>query len=85
MAYYTRKKGIELWRPAVFKEYDFCICCKAEVEPGEEGLESKKSHKSFDKNSEPVYNRNKLCPACLKEWEEDFTKAIMDLKRFKKQ
>lgn len=87
MAFYTRKKGIDLWRScAEFKEYDFCLCCKAEISPGERGLESIKPETHIDNDTgKKYYTRRKLCELCLKEWEGDCTVAIMNLKRFKIQ
>ncbi len=80
MAYYTRKKGPELWRPAKFKEYSFCLCCKSEVAPGESGWESIKGRRDIQTQK---MIRSSLCALCLEEWKENFNLGLCELKRFR--
>ncbi len=90
MAFTGRNKGMDLWTKATFNEYAFCICCKSEVAPGEEGLESKRG--SGDKKDFMLLNntlgrtwKSKLCISCYLEWKgAEFEIALCELKRFKK-
>jgi len=77
MAFYPRKKGMELWEETVFVVYGLCLCCKTEVQPEEKGFQSVKGNKS---------KKYFLCKGCQKKWKEESSCCgrLCDISRFKK-
>jgi len=72
---------MELWRKTTFNEYGFCLCCKNEVVPGEDGYESIKGIRKPENNK--VY-RSKLCMECQKEFISNGTNnGLCNISRFK--
>jgi hypothetical protein len=63
MAFYTRKKGIDLWKNAIFDRVGFCLCCKGVCQPGESGLISKKRKKA---------DKSFLCDNCVIQWRDEY-------------
>jgi hypothetical protein len=76
MAYTRRKEGYELWKPGALKDYGFCLCCKGEVAPEENGWVS-------TRRKVPGYNPF-LCISCIDQWKQ-LEGRLSDIPRFKKQ
>jgi hypothetical protein len=73
MAYYTRKKGKDLWKPTIFTIYGFCLCCKNEVSPGQAG---------FKGHTDPRTEKTVLCGPCMDQW-TIMPGRLCDIPRFK--
>lgn len=78
MAYYRRKKGIDLWKETIFKDYGFCLCCKEEVSPGDKGYKSIRGNSTY---------RSICCNACYRELADHHPpgQGLSAISRFKLQ